>query len=77
LPAHPAGGILVCKRTDRPVKGNGDVVHNRACCGCIKCGKPPGATFSVVAVAPRDNVTVTENGDNPAQGLRYAYVWSD
>src|SRR4029077_4455035 len=28
-----------------------------------KCWKPEGATFSVVAVVPRENVTVLENGD--------------
>ena len=59
-----AGGTLVCKCSDRPVKVaiKGDVAHNHAC-GCTKCWKPEGATFSVVAVVPRDNVKVTENGD--------------
>ena len=59
-----AGGTLVCKCSDRPVKVaiKGDVAHNHAC-GCTKCWKPAGATFSVVAVVPRDNVKVTENGD--------------
>ena len=59
-----AGGTLVCKCTDRPVKVaiKGDVAHNHAC-GCTKCWKPAGATFSVVAVVPRDNVKVVENGD--------------
>jgi S-(hydroxymethyl)glutathione synthase len=59
-----AGGTLVCKCSDRPVKVaiKGDVAHNHAC-GCTKCWKPSGATFSVVAVVPRDNVKVTENGD--------------
>jgi S-(hydroxymethyl)glutathione synthase len=59
-----AGGTLVCKCSDRPVKVaiRGDVAHNHAC-GCTKCWKPAGATFSVVAVVPRDNVNVTENGD--------------
>ena len=59
-----AGGTLVCKCTDRPVQVaiTGDVAHNHAC-GCTKCWKPAGATFSVVAVVPRDNVKVTENGD--------------
>jgi len=59
-----AGGTLVCKCTDRPVKVavTGDVAHNHAC-GCTKCWKPGGATFSVVAVVPRDNVKVIENGD--------------
>ena len=54
-----AGGTLVCKCKDKPVKVSikGDVAHNHAC-GCTKCWKPAGATFSVVAVVPRDNVTV-------------------
>src|SRR5713101_7260833 len=74
-----AGGTLVCKCKDKPVKVGikGDVAHNHAC-GCTKCWKPDGATFSVVAVVPRDNVSVLENGDKPAtrlQGLRHAYVW--
>jgi len=44
-----AGGTLVCKCADRPVKVGikGDVAHNHAC-GCTKCWKPEGATFSVV-----------------------------
>jgi S-(hydroxymethyl)glutathione synthase len=59
-----AGGTLVCKCADRPVKVaiTGDVAHNHAC-GCTKCWKPAGAIFSVVAVVPRDNVKVMENGD--------------
>ena len=58
------GGTLVCKCRDKPVKVGikGDVAHNHAC-GCTKCWKPDGATFSVVAVVPRENVTVLENGD--------------
>jgi len=61
---HFAGGTLVCKCQDKPVKIGikGDVAHNHAC-GCTKCWKPNGATFSVVAVVPRENVTVQENGD--------------
>ena len=61
---HFTGGTLVCKCKDRPVKVSvrGDVLHNHAC-GCTKCWKPDGATFSVVAVVPRDNVAVIENGD--------------
>lgn len=59
-----SGGTLVCKCTDRPVKVGikGDVAHNHAC-GCTKCWKPEGAIFSIVAVVPRQNVTVLENGD--------------
>ncbi|PTM93627.1 S-(hydroxymethyl)glutathione synthase [Mycoplana dimorpha] len=59
-----AGGTLVCACADRPVKVavNGAVAHNHAC-GCTKCWKPEGATFSVVAVTAHDNITVLENGD--------------
>lgn len=59
-----AGGTLICKCENKPVKVGvkGDVAHNHVC-GCTKCWKPEGATFAVVAVVPRDNVTVLENGD--------------
>ena len=62
-----AGGTLVCKCTDKQVKVGikGDVAHNHAC-GCTKCWKPEGATFSVVAVVPRDNLSVAQNGDKLA-----------
>src|SRR6187397_2203165 len=57
-----AGGTLVCKCADKPVKVaiTGDVAHNHAC-GCTKCWKPAGAAFSVVAVVPRDKLKVTGN----------------
>ena len=59
-----AGGTLTCHCAKDPVtvtiKGN--VAHNHAC-GCTKCWKPEGALFSVVAVAPRDKVSVTANAD--------------
>lgn len=59
-----AGGTLVCHCATKPVKIaiKGDVAHNHAC-GCTKCWKPDGATFSVVAVVSRDNLKVVENGD--------------
>jgi len=59
-----AGGTLVCKCTSNPVEVSlgSNVVHNHAC-GCTKCWKPKGATFSVVAVIPKDKVKVTKNGD--------------
>ena len=62
-----AGGTLVCKCGDRPVKVTitSQSAFNHAC-GCTKCWKPKGALFSVVAVAPRDKVSVTENGDKLA-----------
>ncbi|WP_027681564.1 S-(hydroxymethyl)glutathione synthase [Rhizobium leguminosarum] len=63
---HP-GGMLTCKCSDRPVKVNvsGGIAHNHAC-GCTKCWKPEGAAFSVIAVAPSENVSVVENGDKLA-----------
>jgi S-(hydroxymethyl)glutathione synthase len=59
-----AGGKLVCKCTDAPVvvEIRGNSAHNHVC-GCTKCWKPKGAMFSMVAVAPSDNVTVTANAD--------------
>jgi S-(hydroxymethyl)glutathione synthase len=65
-PAAPGftGGTLVCKCTTRPVRVRVDSqsAHNHAC-GCTKCWKPAGAFFSMVAVAPREKVTVLENED--------------
>ncbi|RFB88798.1 S-(hydroxymethyl)glutathione synthase [Rhizobium leguminosarum bv. trifolii] len=62
-----AGGTLVCECTTNPVKVKikGDIAHNHAC-GCTKCWKPEGAAFSIVAVAPSENVEVVENGDKLA-----------
>lgn len=62
-----AGSTLVCKCSSNPVevKVSTDCVHNHVC-GCTKCWKPQGATFSQVAVAPSDKVTVTSNGDKLA-----------
>ncbi len=59
-----AGGTLVCKCKDKPVKVTiaAQSAHNHAC-GCSKCWKPDGALFSVVAVVSRDAVKVTENAD--------------
>ncbi len=59
-----SGSTLVCACADKPVKVKveGDVAHNHAC-GCTKCWKPAGATFSVVAVVGHDKITVLENGD--------------
>lgn len=62
-----AGGTLVCECVTNPVKVKikGDIAHNDAC-GCTECWKPQGATFSVIAVAPSENVEVVENGDKLA-----------
>ena len=53
---------LTCKCSDSPVtvKIKGDVAFDHVC-GCTKCWKPAGALFSLVAVVPRDNLTVTAN----------------
>lgn len=57
-----AGGTLSCHcaQDKVTVKVDGQVAHNHAC-GCTKCWKPEGATFSVVAVVARDKVSVTAN----------------
>ena len=59
-----AGGTLTCKCASNPVevKLSSQTAHNHAC-GCTKCWKPEGAVFSVVAVVPRDKLTVTKNSD--------------
>ncbi len=65
--ANFTGGTLVCKCTTAPVKVSvkGQIAYDHAC-GCTKCWKPAGAVFSVVAVTPRANLTVTENADKLA-----------
>jgi len=57
-----AGGTLACHcaQDQVTVKVDAQTAHNHAC-GCSKCWKPPGAMFSVVAVVPRDKVSVTAN----------------
>ena len=62
--ANFAGGTLMCKCATDPVEVTVKTqsAHNHAC-GCTKCWKPQGALFSLVAVAPRDKVTVTRNGN--------------
>jgi S-(hydroxymethyl)glutathione synthase len=59
-----SGGMLYCKCSDNKVAVTikGQSAHNHAC-GCTKCWKPQGALFSVVAVVPRDNLSVTANAD--------------
>lgn len=59
-----AGGTLQCKCSqDRvAVAVKGQCAHNHVC-GCTKCWKPEGALFSQVAVVPRENLSVTQNGD--------------
>jgi hypothetical protein len=54
-----SGGTLKCQCANVPVtvtiKGN--VAFNHVC-GCTKCWKPKGAMFSLVAVVPRDKLSV-------------------
>jgi S-(hydroxymethyl)glutathione synthase len=57
-----SGGTLVCKCSQNPVKVTvtSQSAYNHAC-GCTKCWKPEGALFAVVAVVPRDKLSVTNN----------------
>jgi S-(hydroxymethyl)glutathione synthase len=59
-----AGGTLTCRCASNPVEVrlSSQTAHNHAC-GCTKCWKPEGALFSVVAVVPRDKVSVTKNAE--------------
>ncbi len=59
-----AGGTLRCKcGSDQVVvRVDSQVAYNHAC-GCTKCWKPAGATFSVVGVVPRDKLTVAEHAE--------------
>jgi S-(hydroxymethyl)glutathione synthase len=59
-----AGGTLQCNCPSNKVtvELGAQTAHNHAC-GCTKCWKPAGATFSVVAVVSRDKLKVTANGD--------------
>ena len=61
------GGTLTCKCAQNPVKVaiKAQTAHNHAC-GCSKCWKPKGATFSVIAVVGKDKVSVLQNGDKLA-----------
>lgn len=70
------GGTLKCHCKSNPVtvEIKGNVLHNHAC-GCSQCWKPKGYLFSVVAVVPVDNLSVTANGSkleivNPAATIR-------
>jgi S-(hydroxymethyl)glutathione synthase len=62
-----AGGTLLCHCAGNPVEVTvkSQSAHNHAC-GCTKCWKPAGALFSVVAVVPRDKLSVTKNADRLA-----------
>jgi len=60
--ANFAGGTLTCKCGSSPVQvtSKSNVAYDHVC-GCTKCWKPQGALFSLVAVLPRDKVSVTAN----------------
>jgi len=62
-----SGGTLQCHcATDKVVVSvKAQSAHNHAC-GCTKCWKPSGAQFSVVAVVPRDKLTVSEHAEKLA-----------
>ena len=62
-----AGGSLSCRCATQPVTVaiRAGIAHNHVC-GCTKCWKPPGATFSVVAVVASDKVAVTSGADKLA-----------
>jgi S-(hydroxymethyl)glutathione synthase len=62
--ANFAGGTLTCKCAQNAVQVSikGQCAFNHVC-GCTKCWKPQGATFSQIAVAPRDNVKVTAHAE--------------
>lgn len=57
-------GTLHCRCSDNPVEVTvkAQCAHNHVC-GCTKCWKPQGALFSMVAVVPRESLSVTANGD--------------
>jgi len=53
---------VIATRMPVEVTVTSNSAHNHAC-GCTKCWKPKGALFSVVAVVPRDKVSVTKNAN--------------
>lgn len=59
-----SGGTLQCQCATNKVtvEIGAQTAFNHAC-GCTKCWKPAGATFSLVAVVSRDKVKVTANAD--------------
>lgn len=62
--ADMAGGKLHCHCASNKVEVTlaSNTAHNHVC-GCSLCWKPEGAPFSVVAVVPRDKLSVTANED--------------
>ena len=62
--ANFSGGTLKCHCKSNPVvvEVSAQTAHNHIC-GCTKCWKPNGATFSQIAVVGKEHVKVTENAD--------------
>jgi S-(hydroxymethyl)glutathione synthase len=62
-----AGGTLLCRCEGNRVKVTVEAqsAHNHLC-GCTKCWKPKGALFSIVAVVPREKLSVTEHEEKLA-----------
>jgi len=62
--AEFAGGNIhcLCKTDSVAVTIAGQTAHNHVC-GCSKCWKPAGALFAMIAVVPRDKVSVTAHGE--------------
>ena len=52
----------LCKTDAAEVKIASDCAHNHVC-GCTRCWKPAGATFSQVAVVPLDRVKITRHAE--------------
>ncbi len=65
--ANFSGGTLVCRCAQDPVRVQieGSISYNHLC-GCTKCWKPDGTDFSLVAVVPRDKLSVLANADKLA-----------
>jgi len=65
--ANFSGGTLTCHCKSDPVEVSlaSQTAYNHVC-GCTKCWKPEGALFSMVAVVPRDKLTVTKNASKLA-----------
>ena len=59
-----AGGTIKCQCSENAVEVTvASQTDNSHICGCTLCWKPAGATFSQIATAPRDTVSVTANAD--------------
>lgn len=65
--ANFTGGTLqcLCANDKVEVKIDAQTLHNHAC-GCSKCWKPQDAIFAVIAVVPRDKVSVIAHGEKLA-----------